>query len=192
MNKLHLGCGHNILEGWVNTDSCPVSSDVLSLDVSKPFPLDDNQFDCVFSEHMIEHLSYVEGLSVLKESYRVLKKGGIIRVSTPDIEFLINLYNGHKTELQKRYIKWATDTFISNAPSYSDTYVINNFVRDWGHLFIYDKKILCDSLERAGFKSIRRCLLNESSHEALRNLENVTRMPAGFLALETFTLEAEK
>ena len=71
-------------------------------------------------------------------------------------------------------------------------FVINNFVRDWGHLFIYDEKILRFSLEQAGFSNVIRCELNTSADEGLRDLEFEPRLPPGFLRLETMTLEATR
>ena len=40
---------------------------------------------------MIEHLKYSDGQNMLKESFRVLKPKGKIRISTPDLQFLIDL-----------------------------------------------------------------------------------------------------
>lgn len=45
------------------------------------FPFDDNTFDIVFSKSVIEHLEEPDIL--IKESYRVLKPGGIIITMTP-------------------------------------------------------------------------------------------------------------
>lgn len=187
--KLHLGCGENMLDGWLNTDFCPRSGQVLHLDVTEPFPFADGSFDYVFSEHMIEHVTYPQGLAMLKECRRVLKQGGVARISTPDLQFLLDLYRPDKSGLQKAYIQWATAEFVPDAPYAGDIFVINNFVRDWGHLFIYDAKTLQGSLERAGFADLVRCELNESRHEALRQLENERRLPPGFLKLETMTFE---
>lgn len=192
VKKLHIGCGGNIIDGWLNSDFFPTSDDVLYLDATERFPFENDVFDYIFSEHMIEHVSYSNGFAMLIDCQRVLKNNGKIRISTPDLQFLINLYRSDKSELQIEYIKWATDQFIKNSPYLDDTFVINNFVRDWGHLFIYDEKTLRSSLERAGFTNIVRCELNESENEALRNLENEKRMPEGFLKLESFTLEGTK
>ncbi len=141
---------------------------------------------------MIEHISYSGGFNMLSECYRILKNNGKIRISTPDLQFLIDLYKKDKSKLQDEYIKWSTNNCIKSAPYADATFVINNFVRDWGHLFIYDEKTLRSSLERAGFTNIVKCELNCSENKELLNLENDTRMPKGFLKLETFTLEATK
>jgi len=188
---LHIGCGENTLAGWLNSDYYPTVSNVIQLDATRKFPLDENTFDYIFSEHVIEHIKYVDGLRMLKECSRILRANGRIRISTPDLQFLIDLYSKQKTALQQDYIKWASDEFVKNGES-SDTMVINNFVRDWGHVFVYDEKTLRRSLELSGFVDIIRYKISESDDENLRNLENETRMPAGFLQLESLTLEARK
>jgi predicted SAM-dependent methyltransferase len=192
IRKLHIGCGDNIINGWLNADIFPLSSIILHLDATEPFPLGDEEFDYVFSEHMIEHISYSQSLVMLSECYRILRKHGKIRISTPDLAFLINMYKEDKSELQKQYINVATDDVIKYAPYSDDTFVINNYVRDWGHQFIYDEKTLRASMEKVGFKRITRCELSKSEEETLRNLENEKRKPEGFLRLESFTLEGTK
>ncbi len=192
IRKLHIGCGENILDGWLNSDHFQHSSSILHLDATDVFPFANDMFDYIYSEHMIEHISYSHGLAMLKECHRVLRNNGTIRISTPNLQFVIDLYRDNKSELQMEYIKWATDTYIETAPYYDDTFVINNFVRCWGHAFIYDEKTLRSSLEKAGFAKIIRCDLNESEHETLRNLENERRLPKGFLELESVTLEGTK
>lgn len=192
IRKLHVGCGTNTLSGWLNSDYYPHSAGILHLDATRPFPLGNNEFDYIFSEHMIEHIPYSQGLFMLTESFRVLRNKGTIRISTPDLSFLIDLYKNEKSDLQREYIKWATNTYIKYAPYYDDTFVINNFVRDWGHLFIYDEKTLRSSMEKAGFTGITRFALNQSEDDSLRNLENEKRLPSGFLKLESMTLEGKK
>jgi predicted SAM-dependent methyltransferase len=192
VKKLHLGCGNHIIEGWLNSDYFPYSEHVLQLDVSRRFPFADGSFDRAFSEHMIEHIPHAHGQHMLNECFRVMKPNGKVRITTPDLAFLIALFQDEKTELQKKYIRWTAEASSTNVPFAMDTYVINNFVRDWGHQFIYDEKALRASLQRAGFQEITRCNLNESSVEEFRNLENETKIPEGFLRLESFTLEGTK
>ncbi len=191
IRKLHIGSGRNSLSGWLNADLSP-SPVQLYLDARKRFPFPDATFDLVFSEHMIEHITYAQGLHMLSECYRVLKPDGTIRVATPDLSFFVRLYREEKDELEYAYIKWMTDTFIPTATSYRDTFVINNSVRYWGHQFIYDEKVLCEALTRVGFVDVRRCELQQSGDPELCGLEHEQRMPEGLLRLETFVLEATK
>jgi predicted SAM-dependent methyltransferase len=192
IRKLHIGCGDNVLPDWLNSDYFPYPHNIFHLDATDTFPLANDTFDFIFSEHMIEHISYPQGLGMLSECYRVLRNNGNIRISTPNLSFLIDLYHGQQSELKKDYVQWATDNFIPTAPYPDAVFVINNFVRDWGHLFIYDEKTLRLSMEKAGFVNITRCELNKSTNAEFCNLENEARMPAGFLNLESVTLEGTK
>jgi predicted SAM-dependent methyltransferase len=192
IRKLHIGCGSNVLDTWLNSDFSPQTPGIVHLDATQRFPFEDCQFDFVFSEHMIEHISFSQGLVMLSECYRVLKERGKIRISTPDLCFLLELYKADKSDFQKEYIRWSTETFIPDAPYDDAIFVINNFVRDWGHLFIYDENTMQYALRKARFSQITRCPLNASDDEVLRNLENEERLPPGFLRLETMTFEGTK
>ena len=189
---LHLGCGVHPLPGWINSDVAAWDPAVIQLDATQRFPFAEEVLDFIFSEHMIEHLSYPGALSMLDECHRTLKPGGTVRISTPDLGFLLALFGSGLTPPQQRYIEWSTRTFVHSAPRPRAVYVLNNFVRDWGHQFIYDEETLRESLERSGFSDIVRCDLNQSRHPMLRGLENESRSPPGFLKLETMTFEASK
>lgn len=190
VHKLHIGCGGNYLDGWFNTDLSP-NARRTGLNATKRFPFPDNTFDYIFSEHMIEHVPYDLGKVMLSECHRVLKPGGTLRIVTPDLKFLIGLYQ-NDNQINKDYIKWSSELFIGgHAPAVATT-VINNFYRDWGHKFIYDVPVMKDAMKKTGFAEIREEKLTESQHEALRGLEHHTRMPEGFLALESMIIEATK
>lgn len=192
IRKLHLGCGYNELEGWLNTDLKPTSDKIAHLNATLPFPFSDGQFDYVFSEHMIEHITYPQGSRMLAECFRVLRPGGKIRVSTPDLQFVIDLHREDRNDLQERYLRFATERYLDSPPSAESAFVINHFVRAWHHEFIYDKKTLRMSLGNAGFTDLQECGLNESEDEALRVLEHEARLPEGLLRLQTMTFEGTK
>src|SRR5262249_30651163 len=106
--KLQLGAAENVLPGWLNTDLHGYGrADVVYLDVRKTFPLPDASFDFVYSEHMIEHLTYAEGQHCLRESLRVLRPGGTLRIATPSLERLAALYDGG--DVARQYVQWAVD-----------------------------------------------------------------------------------
>jgi predicted SAM-dependent methyltransferase len=190
IRKLHLGCGFHLMEGWLNSDYFPKESNVIHIDATGVYPFPDGTFDYAYSEHMIEHVPYPAGHSMLKESWRVLKDGGKMRLSTPNLAFLIALYESERSELQEEYIRRSSQDCRAALPC--DTFVINNFVRAWRHQFIYDEKVLRFSMEQAGFVEITKVALNESEDPALRNLENEHRSPPGFIRLESLLLEGTK
>jgi predicted SAM-dependent methyltransferase len=192
VRKLHIGCGNNLLNGWLNSDFYPTTEGVLYLDATKPFPFEDGVFRYVFSEHMIEHIDYRQGIGMLAECFRVLGPGGTVRVSTPDFSFLVALCVREKSDRQRQYIHWAIQSFVPEAPVEEDVFVVNNFVRNWGHRFIYSEGVLRRALESVGFVNVVRRALNGSDDDELKNLENEKRLPPRFLELETMSLEGVK
>lgn len=191
VKKLHLGAGKNIIQGWLNTDLAPAPG-AFSLDLTKKFALPDAAFDYIFSEHVIEHLSFLSGQDMLQECHRVLKPNGKIRITTPNIQFLIDLYQDPKKPIHEKYVDWAVEKWSDWAPYSNPIFAVNNFFRNWGHKFIYDKDCLANSLLTNGFGQIIEHKILESDDVHLKNLENDTRMPFGFLQLESITLEAIK
>lgn len=200
--KLQIGCGRNYLSGWLNADYHPKTREVLHLDATRRLPFEDDAFDYVFSEHMIEHFDFPQGQGLLRECSRVLAPGGVVRIATPNLAFLIDLYRPdepparERSALQREFLGHFLATEIKerrrNAPEDYDTFLLNEFVRAWGHLFIYDEKTLRYAMGAAGFGEVVRCEVMESAHEALRGLEHVERKPIGHLALESVVLEATK
>lgn len=169
--KLQCGCGHNILQGWLNTDLFPEHDEVAYLDCTERFPLADKTFDYVFTEHQIEHIDYLAGQHMLRECFRVLKPGGMLRIATPNLANILGIYTDEKTDIQKRYIQWSVDRFQKHIGIYSDTFVINNFFRSWGHRFIYDPPAMIHALEAVGFANIQQFSPGESDNPGLKNME---------------------
>ncbi len=190
--KLQIGAGLNVKSDWLNGDIDPVGPGVVYLDASKRFPLPDNSFHYAFSEHMIEHVPYQAGRNMLAECYRVLAPGGRIRICTPDLANFLKLFRSDRSQVENDYLAWATREFCPLADAVDPVFVLNNYVRDWGHQFIYDQATLARALGHAGFSAVTTHRLGESGDAALRGLECIDRMPAGFLALESMVLEAVK
>jgi predicted SAM-dependent methyltransferase len=191
---LHLGCGGSELPGWFNTDLVAGMSGTLRyLDVTEPFPIPDEAVAFLFGEHLIEHLPFAEGLQMLRECRRVLRRGGVIRITTPSLSRILSLYNRSGSDLEERYKRWAIERFVPEADSDLDSFVINNFFHNWGHRFIYDEATLRLALTRAGFTEIVSVPIGESVHPELRDLErHGSEMGHEFNLFESFALEARK
>jgi predicted SAM-dependent methyltransferase len=183
VRKLQLGAAENVLPGWLNTDLHGYGrEDVVYLDVRKRFPLPDASFDLVYSEHMIEHLTWAEGQHCLRESLRVLRPGGRIRVATPSLERLARLYDGGAAA--QRYVLWAVDTLDPEVDAPLPGVAINNFFHSWGHRFVYDPETLRHALGEAGFVGVEQVPLGELE----RHLSDTPELRE----LETFVLEAKR
>ena len=183
VRRLHLGAGDKVMDGWLNTDIHDYGRrDIVYLDVRRRFPLPSDSFDVVFSEHMLEHLTYADGQRCLRESFRVLKPLGRIRIATPSLEQIARLYDGG--ELPERYVRWAVETLQPEIDAPLAGVVVNNFFRSWGHQFIYDPDTLRHALVSAGFVDVEE--------KAVGELESHLAEAPEFNEYETFVLEARK
>ena len=77
IKKLQIGSQSHPLLGWLNVDLAPKNIETVLMDATKPFPFQNNSFDYVFSEHMIEHIAFEEGLFMLKECFREIGRAHV-------------------------------------------------------------------------------------------------------------------
>jgi predicted SAM-dependent methyltransferase len=165
--RLQLGSGPNRLPGWLNSDL--VSGDIY-VDVSRRLPLPSSAFAYVFCEHLIEHISEAAGVRLINEIHRVLSPGGVVRITTPDLRKIISLYEDRNDAISLADYASFLDS-ITGKEHERPCQVFNDFMRLWGHRYIYDQDDLGAKLEAAGFTAIERRAPGKSDHELLRRLE---------------------
>ncbi|HBE02798.1 MAG TPA: hypothetical protein DC049_10045 [Spirochaetia bacterium] len=92
-NKINYGCFNKIFDDWLNVDINPRTlgaSNTLCLDLVKTHPFPDNYFEYAYTEDFIEHIAQHEQIFFLAEAARTMKKNGVLRISTPDLQKIIN------------------------------------------------------------------------------------------------------
>lgn len=92
MTLVNLGCGRTIHSEWVNLDVEPHGHGVRRWDVRKALPFPDDSVDMVYHSHLLEHLPSEEGGRLLRECFRILRHGGIVRVAVPDLAGIAGAY----------------------------------------------------------------------------------------------------
>lgn len=92
LKLLNLGCGYNYHPDWTNVDFIQTGENVVQFDLTKGIPFEENLFDVVYHSHLLEHFPKRFAPVFIKECYRVLKPGGVIRVVVPDLEQIAKLY----------------------------------------------------------------------------------------------------
>ena len=191
VRKLQIGAGANNLQGWLNTDIEPGPGQAY-LDATKTFPLASQSFRYVFSEHVIEHLNYDEGLRMLRECHRILSPGGKIRIATPDLLKFIGLFQSERTDAMRAYMEGKA-AWHGWAKGPSPSFILNAEMRGAGHQFLYDPATLTSRLSEAGFRDIRQCAPGSSDDAELLGIElrhNIALHPIS--DYETMVFEASR
>lgn len=188
---LHLGCGGTNHPGWLNVNKFHADADTY-LDASHRFPFRDGIFSLIFTEHMIEHLEIDTIQRFLSEILRVLRPGGICRITCPSLElytrhyvesdedFFEKLMQGIEHQRRKRPDQaWIVRT---NGAAFI-TGVVKNF---HGHRWMYDYETLEACLREVGFRNIVQRAFQLSDSDRLAGMDNPDR------EFETLYVEASK
>ena len=89
---LNLGCGRRYHPEWVNVDIAPAGPEVMRWDLRRALPFRNGAFAAVYHSNILEHFRRPDASTFMKECFRMLKPGGILRVATPDLERICRLY----------------------------------------------------------------------------------------------------
>lgn len=72
-------------------------------------------------------------------------------------------------------------------------FVLNNFIREWGHRMVYNRDVMRQLLEKAGFRDVRFARPGESTLPTFRGVEHHgEHIPEWCNALESMTIEGTK
>ena len=145
---LNLGCGRQLLSGFVNADffwytlrrASAARPDWL-LDLRYPLKCNADYWDGVFCEHALEHLYPHEALRLLHEIRRTLKPQAVLRVTVPDLGKYV-----------RNYLADSRETGFSRWPTGAEA--LRSLTQNWGHLSLWDAELLGRFLSEAGFTSV--------------------------------------
>jgi len=147
MIRLNLGCGwRNFGEDWDHIEGGNYSH-VKSHDITKLL-YDDNSVDLIYNSHVFPYFDREEGLEVLREWYRVLKPGGILRTAVSDFGAMAKLYIEKGFPLEK---------FLG--PMYGKMEMGMKGGETGNMIYektVYDFEGLKSSLNKVGFKDVKR------------------------------------
>lgn len=203
--KVNIGCGPEVVADWINYDSSfhvvlsrhrflkkilyafrLIPKNVYEsswpydlikrTDLRKGLPLSDETVDFIYSSHFIEHLSCTDAIKLLKECYRVLKRGGWIRIIVPDLQVITN-----------KYLKGETDYVLfreSNKSDLSNAFISSLCLTDnrpllariffpgSAHHCMYDFNSLSNLLRKSGFNIIKLRQYREGVTPDIAELDN--------------------
>jgi predicted SAM-dependent methyltransferase len=163
--RLHIGCGKNHMDDWINVDVRRTSVADLAWDVTLKFPFEEGSCRYIYNEAFLEHLTVDQGLAFMRECRRLLEPGGVLRIAMPSVQNIVNRYLSDDWK-QQDWLAWPEYAHVETRAE-----MMNMSFRAWGHEWIYDRDELHRRLREAGFTEVADVAWGESEHAALRGLE---------------------
>ena len=197
--KYNLGCGTKLYQDFLNIGYWPHLSEgmvykdlngtestfMLNHDLRNGIPAEDESLDLVYHSHMLEHLSYTDGIEFLRECFRVLRPGGIMRVLVPDLELWINAYTNNNKFFFDQYRR---DGGIDSSIYVTKAAVFMGMLHNHEHKCGYDFESLKWLVEYIGFRAVTRTLYASGEVDNLGVLEPMDPLKI----MESLCIECKK
>ncbi|MDO8648415.1 MAG: methyltransferase domain-containing protein [Candidatus Peregrinibacteria bacterium] len=156
--KLDICGGRNPLnpQEYLNVDFVALPKVDLVFDLREKFPIPDGVIEEVFSAATLEHFRKPHVHHILREFHRILKPGGLLRVSTPDIEAIAKgLLAGDDLDVINQHF---FGKFKSNETEDLDL-----------HKWMYPAGKMIEVLQEMGFTDVRRIPMDLGLHDPKYN-----------------------
>lgn len=216
--RLNLGCGLTAPPGWINVDGSwnarlakyplirrvlsrfalvpsgkleiPWSSSILTHDIRKSLPFRDGSVAAIYASHVLEHLYREEGQSLMAESFRILRPGGVLRVVVPDLRAIAEDYLGNGASKNReaasaslRPADLLNQRLLMRWPSPQSSNLLYRVYSSWqdfhSHKWMYDEDSLVTLFARTGFVEIERRDCYQSRIAHIREVEDASRISDG-------------
>lgn len=153
--RLHIGCGQQAIAGWINIDNKALPGVDRVLDVRQGIPF--RGVFAIYAEHFLEHLAFDDGLGFLKDCRRALGPAGVLRLSTPNLDWV--------------YATHYSSSRSSAEETLRDCFQLNRAFHGWGHQFLYNRATLEAALKAVGFATTRFHAYGQSDIPELAGIE---------------------
>ena len=190
-SKLNLGCGPVQPDGWINIDGSNralLASKLNWLDkvfvslglieetefdktikffnLSRGLPFPNNSVACIYAGELWEHFEYDMAYELTRESYRVLKPKGILRVCVPDgLEFWKNYLKIYREEKAKKRCERNAEKLKGHIQMFfNDICTKKVYLGSMGHFhkWLFDEIQLIEMFEQNGFSEVDRMHFHQS------------------------------
>lgn len=152
--KLHLGCWHRYIPGFIHIDLCDMDHIDFNSSIADLSMFDDETVSLIYSSHSFEYFNRHNAKEVLKEWCRVLKKGGTLRLAVPDFDSLLTIYNN--TGEIENILGPLYGLMKIKTPQGEETLY---------HKTVYNFESLSSLLSSSGFKDIERYDWKKTIHK---------------------------
>lgn len=183
--KLHLGCGKKYIPGFIHVDLDDYPHIDHKSDISNLPMFEDNSVDLIYCCHALEYFDREEAQKVLKEWFRVLKPGGILRLAVPNFEAITEVYSKYKDLKHRGILGPLYGRMMIKTPD-GEMFIF--------HKTVYDFESLKEILESIGFKNVHRYNWEETIHKDYDDFSQayIPHMDKEHGILISLNVEAEK
>jgi predicted SAM-dependent methyltransferase len=195
LRGINCGSGRRLFPGWINTDRMHLKAwdktetepgrimlvegecYYLELDSRESYPFEDETFEWVYSEHFVEHLDLEEAIAWLAQIRRLLKPGGHVRLSTPDLRLFAEAYFDPEQRFFTEYAEHLAGMRAFRGREQEvparPAGMLNQIFYFWQHNWIFDFDELRFAAERAGFDpaGVTRWRFRDSAVPELEELD---------------------
>lgn len=128
--NIHVGCGYNHMDGWLNCDQFPTPATDVVFDLEQPWPIQTNSQCQAYASHVVEHLP--NWRMFFQEAWRVLQPGGRLMIRVP--------YGMHPAAYwDPGHVKpWMIEAFVFFQPGYAQQ-IGNDEHADWRWPFAIER-----------------------------------------------------
>lgn len=194
---VQFGCGFSAPEGWRSFDASPTlrferapivgrlykrnaarfPENVEYGDIRKGLPVPSGSCAGVYASHVLEHLSLEDFHAALKETFRILRSGGIFPLVVPDLYELARAYvDSHGRQDAQASQVFMRESYLGHT---SRVRGLRGLMRaalgNSEHLWMWDELSLADALRRLGFAEVRRAQFGDCQDPAFAKVEDLSR-----------------
>jgi predicted SAM-dependent methyltransferase len=174
--NLHLGCGTVNHLKFINIDGLPAPHIHYIRAIDNLAPFKDNSVDLIYACHCLEHFPHATVPKVLGEWFRTIKKDGILRLSVPNFDVLIDIYQESGNEINSIIL-----------PLMGGQYYKYDF-----HMTVFNQSSLERLLREVGFSQVRQWQPGSSELTTFDDWSNRKVFTKGKYCLISLNLEAVK
>lgn len=153
-------------------------------DITKNLNFQNESVDTVFSEHVIEHVALESAVHFMKESLRILKKGGVFRASAPMLDKLLKFENDEKGlryaavslaqwfPHEDRVLK---ELGLNGVATDARPFIFDSLLKKHGHQFVWTVDLMKKVLLKVGFSVVNECEPGSSKYDPDSAIERKIR-----------------
>jgi predicted SAM-dependent methyltransferase len=202
LRGIQFGCGPNLRRRWLNTDRrvyadpegrvSPPERIVratthegtrdryfLHHDAFEPYPIEDESFEFAHSEHFIEHLPLDSAIAWLRETRRLVRSGGLVRLATPDLRKYVEGYLDPEGSFfaEHREALLEIPKFRESGVPDRRGFMVNQIFRYFNHQWIYDLEEVRAAAGEAGFDpdAVTECSFQEGRLPEVSKMDLASR-----------------